>query len=120
MSDAYKLKPVVKSYIWGGNFFQKFGKESEESISELWEMSARGEDSSIIVSGPNKGKRLADVLTNEDIGPVYKRFPYFPLLIKLIDAESDLSVQVHPSDEYALKYDNSFGKCEMWYIIDSD
>ena len=120
MSEAYKLKPVIKSYIWGGNYFQKYGKGDEESISELWEMSARGDDSSIIVSGPNSGKRLADVITNEDIGPVYKRFPYFPLLIKLIDAESDLSVQVHPSDDYALKNDNSFGKCEMWYIIDAD
>ena len=120
MSDAYRLKPVVKSYIWGGDFFQRYGKGTQESISELWEMSARGEDSSIIDSGPNKGKLLANIITNEDIGPVYKRFPYFPLLVKLIDAENDLSVQVHPSDEYALKHDNQFGKCEMWYIINCD
>ena len=120
MSKAFKLQPAVKSYIWGGNYFQKFGKGNQEVISELWELSARGEDSSLIVSGPLKSKKLSNVLDKLDLGPNTARFPYFPLLIKLIDAKENLSVQVHPSDDYALANENSFGKSEMWHIIDAD
>ena len=119
--ELVKLKPAVKDYIWGGNYFQKFGKGlGLARVSECWELSTRDKDSSIIVSGKDAGKLLFDVITNEDIGPVMERFPYFPLLIKLIDAKENLSVQVHPSDEYALKYENSFGKSEMWHIISAD
>ena len=119
--ELVKLKPAVKDYIWGGNYFQKFGKGlGLARVSECWELSTRDTDSSIIVSGKDAGKLLSDVITNEDIGPVMERFPYFPLLIKLIDAKENLSVQVHPSDEYALKYENSFGKSEMWHIISAD
>ena len=71
------------------------------------------EGSSIIASGKDEGKSLSDVLTKEDIGPAGERFKYFPLLIKLIDAKDNLSVQVHPSDDYALTNENSFGKSEI-------
>ena len=119
--ELVKLKPAVKDYIWGGNYFQKFNKGlGLARVSECWELSVRDIDSSIIASGPNEGKALNEVLTKEDIGPVMDRFPYFPLLIKLIDAKENLSVQVHPSDEYALKNENSFGKSEMWHIISAD
>ena len=120
MSGAIKLQPVVKSYIWGGQYFQQFGKSNLPVVSELWELSVRGIDSSVISSGNNIGKRLDEVLTNKDIGPISDRFPYFPLLIKLIDAKQDLSVQVHPSDEYALKNERSYGKSEMWHILSCD
>ena len=120
MGKLLKLKPVVKSYIWGGEYFQRFGKGNQEVISELWELSCREGNSSIIAEGPFAGLELNKVITNDDIGPVANRFPYFPLLIKLIDAKKDLSVQVHPSDDYALKNENSFGKSEMWHIIDAD
>ena len=117
MDKVIKLYPAVKSYIWGGNYFQKFGKgNGEDIISELWELSVRGENSALL----SNGKRLDEVITKADIGPNADRFPYFPLLIKLIDAKENLSVQVHPSDEYALKNENSFGKSEMWHIIDAD
>ena len=119
--ELVKLKPAVKDYIWGGNYFQKFNKGlGLVRVSECWELSVRDDDSSIIAFGKDEGKRLCDVLTKEDIGPVMDRFPYFPLLIKLIDAKENLSVQVHPSDDYALKYENSFGKSEMWHIISAD
>ena len=119
--ELVKLKPAVKDYIWGGNYFQRFGKGLEvERVSECWELSARNDASSIIASGKDHGKPLVEVLTKEDIGPVIDRFPYFPLLIKLIDAKDNLSVQVHPSDDYALKHENSFGKSEMWHIISAD
>ena len=119
--ELVKLKPGVKDYIWGGTYFKKFNKgTSLDRVSECWELSVRDNDSSIIASGKDEGKRLVDVLTKEDIGPVMDRFPYFPLLIKLIDAKENLSVQVHPSDDYALKYEQSFGKSEMWHIISAD
>ncbi len=120
MSHAFKLKPVVKSYIWGGQYFQQFGKSDLDVVSELWELSARGSDSSLISSGIYNGKRLDEVINSKMLGPHSERFPYFPLLIKLIDAKQDLSVQVHPSDEYALKNENSFGKSEMWHILSCD
>lgn len=119
--ELVKLKPAVKDYIWGGNYFQKFNKGlGLARVSECWELSVRDIDSSIIASGKEEGKKLSDVISKEDIGPVMDRFPYFPLLIKLIDAKENLSVQVHPSDDYALKYENSFGKSEMWHIISAD
>ena len=119
--ELVKLKPGVKDYIWGGTYFKKFNKgTSLDRVSECWELSVRDNDSSIIASGKDCGKRLVDVITKEDIGPVMDRFPYFPLLIKLIDAKENLSIQVHPSDDYALKYEQSFGKSEMWHIISAD
>ena len=119
--ELVKLKPAVKDYIWGGNYFQKFNKGlGLNRVSECWELSVRENDSSIIASGKDEGKLLVNIITKEDIGPVMERFPYFPLLIKLIDAKENLSVQVHPSDAYALKYENSFGKSEMWHIISAD
>ena len=119
--ELVKLKPAVKDYIWGGNYFQSFNKGlGLQRVSECWELSVRDSDSSIIASGKDQGKKLCEVITKEDIGPVMDRFPYFPLLIKLIDAKENLSVQVHPSDEYALKNENSFGKSEMWHIISAD
>ena len=119
--ELVKLKPAIKNYIWGGNYFQSFNKGlGFDRVSECWEFSLREDAPSVIVSGQEMGKPLYQAVTNEDIGPVMKRFPYFPLLIKLIDAKENLSVQVHPSDEYALKNEKSFGKSEMWHIISAD
>ena len=119
VNEVVKLKPVIKRYLWGGDYFSSFDK-GEGNISELWELSIRNDNSSIIDSGPLKGTPLNEVVSKEDIGPVSDRFPYFPILIKLIDAKDNLSIQVHPDDEYALKHENSFGKTEMWHILDAD
>jgi len=119
--ELVKLAPAVKDYIWGGTYFKAFNKGvSLERVSECWELSVRDVDSSIIASGKDKGKLLVDVIRKEDVGPIQDRFKYFPILIKLIDAKENLSVQVHPSDDYALKNENSFGKSEMWHIISAD
>ena len=120
MDKVVKLKPVIKSYIWAGNYFQPYLGLSDEKISELWELSVRKGSSSIIDSGEFKDRPLDEVLTEQDIGPIQDRFSYFPLLIKLIDAQDNLSVQVHPNDEYALKNEHQFGKTEMWHIISHD
>lgn len=117
MNKAIKLIPIVKSYIWGGDYFKPYRKGNFDNISESWELSLR-DGNNVLVEGLNKP--LNELITSEDLGPASKRFPYFPLLIKLIDARDNLSIQVHPSDDYALKYENSFGKSEMWHIIDAD
>ena len=119
--ELVKLVPAVKDYIWGGTYFKKFNKGIVfERVSECWELSMREDAPSIIANGRYLGQPLCEVVTKEDIGPVMDKFPYFPLLIKLIDAKDNLSVQVHPSDDYALKYEQSFGKSEMWHIISAD
>ncbi len=118
--EVVKLRPYIKEIVWGGNTLRSYGKVSDtKNIAECWELSLHKEGSSIIDSGELKGKTLADVLTKEDCGEKCEKFPFFPTLIKLIDADRELSVQVHPSDEYALKNENSFGKTEMWYILEA-
>lgn len=118
--EVVKLKPYTKTIVWGGNNLRNYGKVSSgENIAECWELSLHKEGSSIIDSGKDKGKSLSEVLTINDCGLKCKKFPFFPTLIKLIDADRELSVQVHPSDEYALKNENSFGKTEMWYILEA-
>ncbi len=116
LKEVVKLKPAFKDYIWGGSYFTKYGKGTG-ILSELWELSVRDSDSSFV---PSLNQRFDKVIDNSDIGPVSERFPYFPLLIKLIDAKENLSIQVHPNDEYALKNENSYGKTEMWYILDHE
>ena len=119
--ELVKLKPIIKDYIWGGTYFKSFGKGlDKERVSECWELSDRYLDSSIIASGKDTNKRLDEVITKEDIGPIMDNFPYFPLLIKLIDAKDNLSIQVHPSDDYALEHEGTYGKSEMWHIISNE
>ena len=116
--EIVKLYPECKDNIWGGTQLrEKYGKATDkEIVAESWELSYHKD-------GPTKtadGKTLQEVLTEEQLGKNCKGFPFFPMLVKLIDAKQDLSVQVHPSDEYALKNENSFGKTEMWYIVEAD
>lgn len=121
MLDVIKLSPHCTDYIWGGTKFLNWGKKSSLSrIAECWEVSLHEAGSSIIASGKYDGKKLKDVLTSLDIGNKANQFPFFPILVKLIDAKDNLSIQVHPSDEYALKYENSFGKTEMWYVLENE
>ena len=115
MDKVVKLVPIIKSYIWGGTFFKDYRQTDEETISESWELSIRKDNNNHVVGF---SLPINELIKEEDLGPNCIRFPYFPLLIKLIDARDNLSIQVHPSDEYALKHENSFGKSEMWHIID--
>ena len=112
----YLLSPVFKDYIWGGTRLKTdFGFESGfRKTAEAWMLSCHKDGQSVIQNGPDKGKLLSEVLGG--IGG-----ESFPLLIKLIDAKSDLSVQVHPDDEYARIHENgALGKAECWYILDCD
>lgn len=113
-----KLCPPCKPYLWGGERLKKeYHKKTEISpCAESWELSYHPDGKTTI----EDGKTLEESAKAEDLGVNVQGFPFFPLLIKLIDAKDNLSVQVHPSDEYALKNENSFGKTETWYIVDAD
>ena len=122
--EILKLKPVFKDYIWGGNRLRsEFGFESEYNImAEGWMLAARDDGENTVIGGQFDGQPFSKVIDeNPDyLGTNGKKFPFFPLLIKLIDAKGDLSVQVHPNDEYAMKKAGEFGKTECWYILDCD
>lgn len=120
-----KLIPAVKDYIWGGT---RLSKEYDivsfaDRQAEAWVLSCHDDGENIISGGVFDGRTLKDVLENEGkdyLGTNCKKFDFFPILIKLIDAKDNLSIQVHPNDEYALKNENQYGKTEAWYIIDCD
>ena len=116
--DIVKLIPAYKSIIWGGNKLKtEYGKETELSpLAETWELSFHKDGKSTL----SDGTPLCDIVTEDDLGENCKGFDFFPVLVKFIDAQDKLSVQVHPADEYALKHENSLGKTEMWYIVDAD
>ena len=118
------LKPVGKDYLWGGERLrERFNKNiAITPLAETWECSTHPDGESIVASGANKGKTLAEVLKeNPDwLGTHPKTEGELPILVKLIDAKQDLSVQVHPDDEYALKNEKQLGKTEMWYVIDAE
>ncbi len=122
-----KFRPILKEKIWGGNkLSQILNKGTDlENVGESWEISGVKGNISEVVNGDYKGQSLNDLIKtykSDLLGLANsERFgEEFPLLIKFLDAQTDLSVQVHPDDEMAKAQHNSFGKTEMWYIMDSD
>ena len=120
------FSPILKSILWGGDKICEFKKITpiQDGIGESWEVSHVKDNISIVANGPLQGKSLDDLIETygaELLGEkVYKRFgKSFPLLIKFIDAKDALSIQVHPDDKLAEERHNSFGKTEMWYVIDA-
>ncbi len=119
--DIVKLKPATKDHVWGGSKLIAAGKETSSPIlAECWELSLHPDGLCTVDSGPDRGKYLRDVATEADRGKLAKKFPDFPVLIKLIDAEANLSIQVHPTDEYAKKNEHDNGKTELWYITHAE
>lgn len=120
-----KLIPAVKDYIWGGTRLSKeYGVQSDLKIqAEAWVLSCHKDGASVVSGGRYDGMMLSDVIGEkgkEILGKNAGKFDYFPILIKLIDAKDDLSVQVHPDDGYAMKNEGQYGKTEAWYILDCD
>ncbi|MEQ9264837.1 MAG: hypothetical protein RLN81_06420 [Balneolaceae bacterium] len=123
-----KFNPILKDKLWGG---EKLGSVLKKPIGssincgESWEISGVPGNISVVSEGPLKGSLLTDLI-NEYKGDligkrVYETFgDKFPLLIKFIDANDDLSIQVHPDDELGMKRHNSFGKTEMWYVVNAE
>ena len=127
--ESYPLQfdPILKERIWGGEKLKTvLNKPITSSLTgESWELSTVEGDVSIVSNGVLKGKSLTELIENhpeEVLGTaVYKKFgKQFPLLFKYLDAKTDLSIQVHPNDELAKIRHNSFGKTEMWYIMQAD
>lgn len=120
----YIFKPILKKVIWGGSDICPFKGITpvQDKIGESWEVSHVEDNISIVDNGPLEGKSLDDLIQlfgKQLLGEkVIKQFgTKFPLLIKFIDAQDNLSIQVHPDDALAKKRHNSFGKTEMWYVI---
>ncbi|MDN5287668.1 MAG: mannose-6-phosphate isomerase [Mucilaginibacter sp.] len=130
MSALYplKFKTIYKDKIWGGHKIETYLHKDFGALAncgETWEISGVKSDVSVVANGELAGESLADLLEkyqDELVGKkVYAHFGnIFPLLVKFIDANDDLSIQVHPNDELAKKRHNSFGKTEMWYVIEAD
>ncbi len=123
--EAVKLEAPVKDYIWGGRrLIEEFGKKTDaEKAAESWELSTHPAGESIVTTGARAGMKLSEYIAAEGaecLGAKAAQFDFFPLLIKLIDAKDNLSIQVHPDDEYALRVEGEYGKTEMWYIADCD
>lgn len=122
-----KFQPILKERIWGGQKLKTLLNKNTAltNIGESWELSDVEGDTSIVSNGNLKGQSLKQLL--KTFGPDLIGFKNhrifqnkFPLLIKFIDAKEDLSIQLHPNDELAAKRHNSFGKTEMWYVMQAD
>lgn len=117
------LSPVGKDYLWGGTRLNaEYGKQIDmQPLAETWECSTHPDGPSKVISGKYNGMSLDCVvkLHPEYLGTKIEKKDELPILIKLIDAEKDLSVQVHPDDEYAMAHEHQNGKSEMWYVVDA-
>ena len=130
-----KIHPACKNYLWGGERLRKdFGIFSPETpLAEAWVLSAHPDGDSLIsfsdeqpayyaLSKAPHGERFSDYIKAhpEAAGSLARSFPFFPMLIKLIDAKQALSIQVHPEDSYALSKEGQYGKTEMWIVLERE
>ena len=122
-----QFQPILKDRIWGGEKLKTILNKpiASKITGESWELSTVEGDVSVVANGVLKGKSLMELIDetpSEILGTaVYKRFgKQFPLLFKYLDAREDLSIQVHPNDKLAKERHNSFGKTEMWYVMQAD
>lgn len=120
-----QLKPALKDYLWGGSRLKTdFGFETDlQTVAEGWMLSCHKDGENIVLNGKYSGKTLSEVVEAEGrsiLGTNGAAFDFFPILIKLIDAKKDLSVQVHPDNDYAMRVEGEYGKTECWYILDCD
>lgn len=122
---AYRLLPACKDHIWGGQRLRTdYGIPSGlDPLSEAWMLSCHPDGPSVLADGPYQGLTLPEYIQRagpQVLGTRCRRFEYFPMLVKLIDAKQDLSIQVHPFDEYALAHEGQYGKTEMWVVLDAE
>lgn len=120
-----KLLPAFKDYLWGGTKLKtQYNKKTKlETVAESWELSTHKDGQSVVADGQFAGLTLSEYIDRngrEILGENAAKFEFFPILIKFIDASGNLSVQVHPTDEYALRCEGEYGKTEMWYITDCE
>lgn len=125
LCEPMLLKAAGKHSLWGGDkLIKEYGKDYLESpLAETWECSTHENGLSYVDSGIWKGRTLKSVLKEhpEFLGSKYSNLGELPIIVKFIDANKDLSVQVHPNDEYAARYENgSRGKTEIWYVVEAE
>lgn len=131
LTDLYPLlfEPVLKDYIWGGQRLASLGRQlpGDGVVAESWEIAAHPDGMTQVANGPYAGKTLQDLLEllGEDLVGTRNDWALlrnkFPLMVKLLDASRNLSVQVHPDDEYALRNEgNELGKHEMWVVLQAE
>lgn len=116
-----KLKPALKHYLWGGRkLIDHYHVQASDQVAEAWVVSAHPDGPSIV---EDSGQTFVEYLQEKGsavLGENGRRFETFPILIKLLDSKQDLSIQVHPDNEYALKHEGEYGKNEMWLILQTD
>lgn len=122
-----KFKPIYKPKVWGGEKIKnlKSVKKTPDNCGESWEISALQGDLSVVANGflkDNTIEEIIEVYMGEIVGDeIFDNFGYeFPLLIKIIEAKENLSIQVHPNDELAAERHNARGKSEVWYVLESE
>lgn len=131
MKHFYPLlfEPILKSYIWGGRNLARLGRAlpPDTKVAESWEIAGHADGDTVIADGPYAGRTLTDLHAELGLDLIGRRNMWaqergkFPLLVKLLDAEESLSVQVHPDDDYALAHEgNELGKTEMWVVLHAD
>lgn len=130
MTNLYPIKfnPIIKERVWGGDRLVKYFEKdygAGKAVGESWELSSVKDDISVAVNGFLKGNTLVEILEtymSEISGDkLYEKFGNeFPILIKLLDINEKLSVQVHPDDKTAMERHNSYGKAECWYVMDAE
>lgn len=123
--EILSLYPTLKETIWGGRtLIDDYGFETDgDNAAEAWLLSCHKDGPSFVLNGEYKGKTLSEVIEAEGrevLGTNNRDIRDFPVLIKIIDARDKLSVQVHPDDDYAYKYENENGKTEAWYVLKCD
>ena len=119
----FRLQPAFKDYLWGGTRLKTdFGFQTDlDPVAEGWMLSCHKDGENMVLNGPFQGKTLAEALKTlgpDALGAHCHKKSEFPILIKLIDAKQNLSVQVHPDDAYARRVEGEPGKTECWYILD--
>ena len=120
-----KLQPACKDYLWGGSKLrEQYHVDSDlNPLAEAWVLSCHKDGPSVIVNGEDAGKTLPEYIEKHGrsvLGTNCEKFEDFPILTKFIDAKGNLSIQVHPSNEYALEHEGQYGKTEMWYILEAE
>lgn len=116
-----KLSPSYKDYLWGGTKLKtNYDKQTEMNpLAESWEISTHPDGPSYINDTNETLAEYIEVKGREVLGSRGQNFSHFPILVKFIDANRDLSIQVHPKDDYALIHENEYGKTEMWYVLEA-
>lgn len=119
--SAFLLKPACKDYLWGGEKLRTdYNIQSDcHPLAEAWVLSCHPDGPSVLAA---TGQTLSDYIIAHPgcLGTNCKELNQFPVLVKLIDAKDDLSIQVHPSDAYAMEHEHQYGKTEMWVILDAE